>query len=92
MAHTIGAPTFERAFLKAALSVSFTALRRLSRMRRGQQRLVLLRMSLSKRIQHIQRLIPTRGPRSMPIGRGVEGGIVLDGACKAHYCGLYMLL
>ena len=55
----IGKPAFERAYLKAALDNAFTCLRRLALMTRRQDKLILLRMSACKKLQHVQRLCPT---------------------------------
>ena len=55
----IGVPAFERAYLQAALDNAFVSLRRLSRMDRRQHKLILLRTSACKKLQHVQRLCPT---------------------------------
>ena len=55
----IGTPAFVRAFLQAAVDTTATSFRRLALMERRQDRLIMLRQSLSKKLQHVQRLVPT---------------------------------
>ena len=55
----IGSPVFVRKFIRAAIDKASLGLNRLSYMDSYQHRLIMLRMSFCKRVQHIQRLVPT---------------------------------
>ena len=55
----IGSPDFVRKFIRAAIDKASLGLSRLSYMDSCQHRLIMLRMSFCKRVQHIQRLVPT---------------------------------
>ena len=55
----IGSPAFVRKFIRAAIDKASLGLSRLSYMDSCQHRLIMLRMSFCKRVQHIQRLVPT---------------------------------
>ena len=55
----IGTEAFEKAFIQSAVDEAAVAVRRLPLMERRQHRLIMIRQSLCKKIQHIQRLVPT---------------------------------
>ena len=55
----IGDHEFVSPFLTAAVNETAAILKRMSHMEKRQHKLILLRMSLCKKLQHIQRLVPT---------------------------------
>jgi hypothetical protein len=55
----IGTDAFVRAFLAAAVSDATAAAKRLSYLESNQHKLIMLRMSFCRKLQHIQRLVPT---------------------------------
>ena len=55
----IGNDAFVRAFLAAAVSDATAAVKRLSYLESNQHKLIMLRMSFCRKLQHIQRLVPT---------------------------------
>jgi len=58
----IGTDDFVAAFLEAAVNDATEGLRRLSHMPKRQHRLALVQQSFAKRLNHIQRLVPTNAP------------------------------
>ena len=57
----IGTAAFVRAFLAAAVSEATAAVKRLSYLQSHQHKLIMLRMSFCRKLQHVQRLVPTSG-------------------------------
>ena len=55
----IGDDTFVRAYLAAAIAEAKAGLKRLSYLESSQHKLIMLRMSFCRKVQHIQRLVPT---------------------------------
>ena len=55
----IGTAAFVRAFLEAAVGEATAALKRLSYLESNQHKLIMLRMSFCRKLQHVQRLVPT---------------------------------
>ena len=55
----IGDDAFVRAYLAAAIDEAKAGLKRLSYLETNQHKLIMLRMSFCRKVQHIQRLVPT---------------------------------
>jgi hypothetical protein len=55
----IGSTDFVRAFLAAAVEEAKAGLERLAHLESSQHKLIMLRMSFCRKIQHVQRLVPT---------------------------------
>ena len=55
----IGDDAFVRAYLAAAIDEAKAGLKRLSYLESNQHKLIMLRMSFCRKVQHIQRLVPT---------------------------------
>ena len=62
MGAPIGDQSFCRAFLQAAVEDAEEGLRRLSFMPKRQHRLAMIQQSFARRLNHIQRLVPTNTP------------------------------